>query len=123
MTKDDLTKAIDIIAAIASAYGSLALVSSSNFNPNNGEAGSAVDDDPSYPFNHLKPSHPEVSWPKLELQSVVERGLSAPSIGKPKKENLILRKASKWRWITPALGVELHGIDLKTLTGEEKDDL
>jgi hypothetical protein len=109
-----------LFSAVASAYGSLALVSTS-FNPR-GEAPADVDD-ASYPFNHLKPHFPEVSWPALTLRDVKDRGLSAPSLGKPRKENLVLKKATKWQWSTPALGVEIWGVDLKELTTEEKDDL
>jgi sulfonate dioxygenase len=85
-------------------------------------------DEPSYAFNHLKPSFPEVDWPPIEPLDVIDRGLHAPSrsLGtKGKRENLVLKKAGKGKWsfITPALGVEIQGVDILKLTDEEKDDL
>ena len=54
---------------------------------------------------------------------MTDRGHSAPSLGKNKKENTILTKASKYKFLTPALGVDIEGINLNELTDGEKDDL
>ncbi|CED82966.1 Taurine catabolism dioxygenase TauD/TfdA [Phaffia rhodozyma] len=104
------------IASEAAAYGSLALVSTHNGDELAGQ------DDSEYEFNHLKPSFPKVNWPPLEEFDHVDVGLSAPSLGKSKKENLILKKASGHKFLTPALGIELRGLDLPSLTDEEKND-
>lgn len=83
----------------------------------------APEDDSHYPFNDLKPSFPKVDWPPLELQPVTELGLSAPSLGNPAIENTFLKRASEFKFVTPALGVDVRGIDLKSLTDGERADL
>lgn len=80
-------------------------------------------DDPDYPYNHLKPSFPIFDTPALVPFEHVDRGLSAPSLGKPKKENTFLKKATGYKFLTPALGVEVSGVDLVSLTDDEKNDL
>lgn len=87
---------------------------------------SSENDDPSYPYNDLKPTFPEVDWPPLEPFDISDRGLQAPSFQlgtKGNRGNTVLEKAKSWRWITPALGVEIEGLDIKQLTDAEKDDL
>ncbi|KAL7415114.1 hypothetical protein BDY24DRAFT_283655 [Mrakia frigida] len=106
-------------ASLAQAYGSLALVSAH---------GEELDDDAHYPYNHLKPSFPIFTTPALVPFEIKDRGLSAPSLpaqldGASKKENLFLKKASSFKFVTPALGVEVRGVDLRKLTDGEKDDL
>lgn len=80
-------------------------------------------DEPGYKWNDYKPSFPKVSWPALEPIAVTDRGHSAPSLGKNKKENTVLARASKFKFITPALGVEVEGVKLSELSDAEKDDL
>lgn len=87
-----------------------------------------VPSDPTYPYNHLKPSFPVYETPVLEPFDIVDRGFSAPSRqaqldGASKKENTFLKKAESFKFITPALGAEVRGIDLRNLTEGEKDDL
>jgi sulfonate dioxygenase len=51
-------------------------------------------------------------------QEVIERALEAD----PKKESL-LKAASKVRDLTPALGTEILGLDLRQLSNAQKDEL
>lgn len=50
--------------------------------------------------------------------NVTERGLLAD----PKKSNLF-SAASKIKHLTPAIGTEIRGIDLRQLTDAQKDEL
>lgn len=79
--------------------------------------------EPDYEWDDYKPSFPIVNEKPLEPIAVTDRGHSAPSLGKNKKENTVLAKASKYKFITPALGVEVEGVQLKDLTDSEKADL
>ena len=65
-----------------------------------------------------QPFLPEVHWDPLEEVEVVDRGRFAD----PTKKNL-LSSASKVIDLTPTTGTELHGIDLRKLTGVQKDEL
>ena len=65
-----------------------------------------------------KPWFPNVSWEPLKEQSVVDRGLQAD----PEKRAL-LSAASKVRHLTPAIGTELQGVDLRQLSDVQKDEL
>ncbi|KAF9642537.1 alpha-ketoglutarate-dependent sulfonate dioxygenase [Thelephora ganbajun] len=71
-----------------------------------------------YEFAKYKPFLPDVHWNPLEEVEVVDRGLSAD----PTKKNL-LSSASKVIDLTPTIGTELHGIDLRELTDSQKDEL
>jgi sulfonate dioxygenase len=79
------------------------------------------------PQNHLRfvhnspfiqPTFPDVSWEPLKEVKVTDRGLRANS----EKTNL-LSAASKVVAPTPAIGTELHGIDLRQLSDAQKDEL
>jgi sulfonate dioxygenase len=59
-----------------------------------------------------------VHWEPLKEVQVSDRGLQAD----PSKKNL-LGAASKVRHLTPAIGTELLGIDLRQLTHAQKDEL
>jgi len=59
-----------------------------------------------------------LSWPPLEEQKVVERGLFANS-----QKKSLLGAAKKVRHYTPVLGTELEGIDLRQLSDTQKDEL
>ena len=65
-----------------------------------------------------QPTHPAVSWEPLKEVTVVDRGSAAD----PEKKSL-LSAASKVITITPAIGTELQGIDLRRLSDEQKDEL
>jgi sulfonate dioxygenase len=65
-----------------------------------------------------QPSFPKLSWEPLEEVEVVDRGLSAD----PTKTNLF-RAASKVTHLTPAIGTEILGIDLRQLSITQKDEL
>jgi sulfonate dioxygenase len=71
-------------------------------------------------FSHrpIQPSLPDISWEPLKEVKVVDRGLEAD----PEKKNL-LSVASKVVTLTPAIGTELHGIDLRQLSDAQKDEL
>jgi sulfonate dioxygenase len=65
-----------------------------------------------------QPYFPDVHWDPLTEVNVVERGLYAD----PSKKNL-LSAATKVTDLTPAIGTELLGIDLRQLSNAQKDDL
>ncbi|KZV90625.1 TauD-domain-containing protein [Exidia glandulosa HHB12029] len=76
------------------------------------------DGDESYEYARYKPRFPELSWAPLEEFPVVDRGLSAD----PDKKAL-LSAATKVIHLTPAIGTELEGIDLRRLSDAQKDEL
>ena len=69
-------------------------------------------------LNPFQPSFPKLSWEPLGEVEVVDRGLSAD----PTKANLF-RAASKVTHLTPAIGTEILGIDLRQLSIAQKDEL
>jgi sulfonate dioxygenase len=95
------------------------------------------DGDTSYPFAQYKvcslpqilklslfiqrfnqPSFPNVSWEPLKEIAVTDRGLSAD----PAKQSLF-SAAHKIKHLTPAIGTEIIGIDLRQLSATQKDEL
>lgn len=66
----------------------------------------------------LQPSFPKLSWEPLTEVQVTERGLSAD----PSKQNLF-KAAQKVKHLTPAIGTEIHGVDLRQLSEAQKDEL
>ncbi|KAF8643263.1 hypothetical protein AX16_009148 [Volvariella volvacea WC 439] len=76
------------------------------------------DGDTTYRYAEFKPSFPDVSWEPLKEVAVTDRGLSAD----PTKKNL-LSAAQKVIHLTPAIGTELVGLDLRQLTDAQKDEL
>ncbi|ETW83389.1 hypothetical protein HETIRDRAFT_315329 [Heterobasidion irregulare TC 32-1] len=76
------------------------------------------DGNDSYKWSQYKPHFPNVSWAPLQEVKVVERGLHADSAKRG-----LLSAASKVVHLTPAIGTELHGIDLRQLSGSQKDEL
>jgi sulfonate dioxygenase len=66
----------------------------------------------------FQPHFPNVEWPPLEEQQVTERG----KFGDPNKSRLAA-VASKIKHLTPAIGTEIEGVDLRQLTDDQKDDL
>lgn len=75
-------------------------------------------DDSDYAFAQYKPHFPDIKWPPLEEQEVVERAQFAD----PEKKALFAA-ATKVQHLTPAIGTEIHGIDLRQLTDQQKDEL
>ncbi|KAJ6513077.1 alpha-ketoglutarate-dependent sulfonate dioxygenase [Mycena sanguinolenta] len=71
-----------------------------------------------YEYAQFKPSFPALSWEPLKEVQVSDRGLLAD----PTKKNLF-GAAQKVRHLTPAIGTELLGIDLRQLTEAQKDEL
>ncbi|KAI0783841.1 hypothetical protein BC629DRAFT_528872 [Irpex lacteus] len=76
------------------------------------------ENDGTYEFAHYKPRYPDVKWEPLKELEVVERGLFAD----PEKKAL-LAAATKVQHLTPAIGTEIAGIDLRQLSPEQKDEL
>ncbi|TFK40178.1 alpha-ketoglutarate-dependent sulfonate dioxygenase [Crucibulum laeve] len=76
------------------------------------------DGDDTYKYAEFKPSFPDVSWEPLGEVKVVERGLLADL----SKKNLF-SAAKKVKHLTPAIGTEIEGIDLRQLSDEQKDEL
>ncbi|TFK74153.1 alpha-ketoglutarate-dependent sulfonate dioxygenase [Pluteus cervinus] len=78
----------------------------------------ADDGDTTYQYAQFKPSFPNISWEPLKEIEVTDRGLAAD----PTKKNL-LGAAQKVKQLTPAIGTEILGIDLRNLTNPQKDEL
>ncbi|KAH9847684.1 alpha-ketoglutarate-dependent sulfonate dioxygenase [Lenzites betulinus] len=76
------------------------------------------DADKDYKFAQYKPRFPDVKWEPLGEIAVTDRGQFAD----PEKKSL-LAAASKVTQLTPAIGTELLGIDLRQLTDAQKDEL
>ncbi|KAJ3510885.1 hypothetical protein NLJ89_g4420 [Agrocybe chaxingu] len=76
------------------------------------------DGDESYKYADYRPSFPNITYEPLTEQEVVERGLFAD----PAKPNL-LKAAKKVTTLTPVIGTEIEGIDLRQLTDAQKDEL
>ncbi|KAI0091130.1 TauD-domain-containing protein [Irpex rosettiformis] len=76
------------------------------------------ENDNSYQFAQYKPHFPDVKWEPLGEVKVVERGLFAD----PEKKAL-LAAATKVQHLTPAIGTEISGIDLRQLSPAQKDEL
>ncbi len=61
---------------------------------------------------------PVVDWDPIGDIEVTERGLLAD----PEKKSLFAA-AKKVKYLTPSVGVELEGIDLRQLSDTQKDEL
>ena len=66
----------------------------------------------------LQPSFPTVDWEPLKEQPHTDRGLFAD----PKK-NSLFSAATKVKQLTPTIGCEISGIDLRQLSDTQKDEL
>ncbi|KAF8501545.1 alpha-ketoglutarate-dependent sulfonate dioxygenase [Russula emetica] len=71
-----------------------------------------------YKYAQYKPSFPDVSWESLKEVKVIDRGLRANS-----EKKTLLSAASKVITLTPTIGTELQGIDLRQLSDAQKDEL
>ncbi|TFK49942.1 alpha-ketoglutarate-dependent sulfonate dioxygenase [Heliocybe sulcata] len=78
----------------------------------------ADDGDTSYKYAKYKPVFRDVKWEPLTNVEVVERGLFAD----PDKRAL-LSAAAKVKHLTPAIGTEIDGVDLRQLSDVQKDEL
>ncbi|KAF9466633.1 hypothetical protein BDZ94DRAFT_1280888 [Collybia nuda] len=76
------------------------------------------DGDNNYEHFQFKPSFPKLSWGPLTEVQVTDRGLFAD----PAKPNLF-GAAQKIKHLTPAIGTEILGVDLRQLTDAQKDEL
>ena len=65
-----------------------------------------------------QPFFPDVKWEPLKEFPVTDRALNAD----PEKKSL-LSAASKVTHLTPTIGTELLGIDLRQLSDSQKDEL
>ncbi|KAJ3474714.1 hypothetical protein NLI96_g12300 [Meripilus lineatus] len=74
--------------------------------------------DDGYEFAHYKPFFPDVKWAPLEEIAVTDRAHSAD----PEKKAL-LSAAAKVQHLTPAIGTEISGLDLRQLSDQQKDEL
>lgn len=68
--------------------------------------------------SRIQPSFPKVDWEPLKQQPVTDRGLFAD----PEKKSL-LSSATKVKQLTPAIGCEISGVDLRQLSNTQKDEL
>jgi hypothetical protein len=66
----------------------------------------------------LQPSFPDIFWEPLDEVRIVDRGLLAD----PSKRHL-LSAAQKVKHLTPAIGTEILGVDLRQLSVPQKDEL
>ncbi|EGN99509.1 hypothetical protein SERLA73DRAFT_168911 [Serpula lacrymans var. lacrymans S7.3] len=82
------------------------------YSPSSGD-----DDDQSYQYAKYKPYFPAVDWEPLGEVEVIDRGLSAD----PAKKSLLA--VGKVKHLTPAIGTEIMGIDLRQLSSTQKDEL
>ncbi|KNZ81744.1 Alpha-ketoglutarate-dependent sulfonate dioxygenase [Termitomyces sp. J132] len=78
----------------------------------------ADDGNNNYKFAEFKPTFPKVDWPPLTEVQVTEQGLFADT----SKRNLF-NAAQKVKHLTPAIGTEILGIDLRQLSDAQKDEL
>jgi sulfonate dioxygenase len=69
-------------------------------------------------YTTLQPSFPDIFWEPLNEVRIVDRGLLAD----PSKRHL-LSAAQKVKHLTPAIGTEILGVDLRQLSVPQKDEL
>lgn len=74
--------------------------------------------DKEYKYAHYKPRFPDVKWEPLQELEVTERAQFAD----PEKKALF-SAARKVKHLTPAIGTEVEGIDLRQLSAAQKDEL
>ncbi len=66
----------------------------------------------------IQPTFPDISWEPLKEVKVIDRGLQANS-----EKKTLLSAASRAITLTPTIGTELQGIDLRQLSDAQKDEL
>ncbi|KAF8529302.1 hypothetical protein BU17DRAFT_80534 [Hysterangium stoloniferum] len=76
------------------------------------------DEDDTYQYAKYKPSFPKLDWEPLQEQPITHRGLQAD----PDKKALF-SAAQKVKHLTPAIGSEILGLDLRQLSDTQKDEL
>lgn len=82
------------------------------------DAKSNLEEEEKYEYEHLTPYFPDVQWPALEKHEYKDRALNAS----PTFENL-LKAVKNVSHITLKIGTVLEGIDLASLTNEQRDEL
>ncbi|EMD33899.1 hypothetical protein CERSUDRAFT_159178 [Gelatoporia subvermispora B] len=88
------------------------------FNPFYSPSYGDDESDKGYEYAQYTPYWPDVKWEPLGEQAVTERALLAD----PSKKNLF-SAATNVQHLTPAIGTEISGIDLRQLTAQQKDEL
>ncbi|KAF5359618.1 hypothetical protein D9756_003264 [Leucocoprinus leucothites] len=101
------------VATTAKAHSEPSQLINPFYSPSVGDDGDAT-----YPHAQLKPFFPDVTWEPLAELTVEDRGLHAD----PLKKSL-LGAATRVKNLTPVIGTELEGIDLRQLTPQQKDEL
>ncbi|KAF8529304.1 hypothetical protein BU17DRAFT_36868 [Hysterangium stoloniferum] len=76
------------------------------------------DNDDTYQYAKYKPSFPKLDWEPLQEQPITHRGLQAD----PNKKALF-SAAQKVKHLTPAIGSEILGLDLRQISDTQKDEL
>ncbi|KAI6025683.1 alpha-ketoglutarate-dependent sulfonate dioxygenase [Pisolithus orientalis] len=71
-----------------------------------------------YKYANFKPHFPVVNWEPLTEQEVTDRALFADS-----EKKALFSAAQKVKHLTPVIGTEVTGIDLRQLTPAQKDEL
>ncbi|KAJ6498329.1 alpha-ketoglutarate-dependent sulfonate dioxygenase [Mycena vulgaris] len=93
-----------------------------NFFQSTGQGESAREE--GYKFSHLLPTFPLVSWgPAPFYDNIVDKGLSVSKETGWQNGALASRKGVTIIELTPAIGTEIHGVDLRTLTAQEKNEI
>lgn len=75
-------------------------------------------DDKNYEHAQYTPFFPKIDWAPLEPVKVTDKALAADPVKKA-----LLSAASKVKDLTPSIGTEIVGIDLRALTNSQKDEL
>ncbi|RPA97096.1 Clavaminate synthase-like protein [Choiromyces venosus 120613-1] len=79
----------------------------------------AVGEEPTdYKYEHLKPFFPDVTWPTLREIPYSDKGL----LGDPEYKDLFAEATDVFDY-SPKIGTEIRGVNLKTLTDAQKNDL
>ncbi|CCM01507.1 uncharacterized protein FIBRA_03563 [Fibroporia radiculosa] len=76
------------------------------------------ENDKDYKYANYKPYFPDLKWEPLGEQAVTDRGLFADS-----DKKALFSAAAKVQHLTPAIGTEITGLDLRQLSNTQKDEL
>ncbi|KAF7313159.1 Alpha-ketoglutarate-dependent sulfonate dioxygenase [Mycena kentingensis (nom. inval.)] len=77
-----------------------------------------------YKYSHLLPTFPTVDWGVAPYyDNISDAGLRVPKETGWRNGSLSKRPGIKFVELTPVIGTEIHGLDLRTLTSEEKDEI
>ncbi|OJD16194.1 hypothetical protein AJ78_03626 [Emergomyces pasteurianus Ep9510] len=78
----------------------------------------AVEDHENYPFDHLLPTFPDIRWDPIEKLPYHDKGILGDE-----KFSALLSDATDIFDYNPKIGTEIHGVNLATLTDDQKNDL